>query len=275
VTAAERLAVASLRIGMGLMVAAATTDWLFAGIAGAGFATMLEGAVLTALAIAGVVRPDVVARVLSPGARVLVPALAFAAVGAVDFGLQTYYAEVAPAIVWIAVIISAPRWIVLCVLVSAAGYVGDLSLQGHSTTWLLNGPGQNLVANQVVDLVANAGVVWLLVHVLRTFIAAAPASVLTVRRGGTSLTPQLALAAATDVALLHRADPRALTATLTAAERRVLAALAAGRTAKQVAWDQSVALPTVRTHIASAKRKTGARTIEQLVALVAESSLNA
>jgi DNA-binding CsgD family transcriptional regulator len=275
IAAAEQLAVASLRIGMGLMVAAATTDWLFAAIAGAGLTTMLEGAALTAVAVAGVIRPDAVRHLLGPGARVLVPALAFAAVGAIDFGLQTYYGEVAPAIVWIAVIISAPRWIVLCVIVSAAGYVADLALQGHSTNWMINGPGQNLVANQVVDLVANAGVVWLLVYVLRAFIATAPSSVLAVRHGGPSLTPQLALAAAAPAPMLHRADPVAVTAGLTRAERRVLAALATGRTPKQVAWDQSVALPTVRTHIASAKRKTGARTIEQLVALFAESSIDA
>jgi len=274
IAAAEQLAIASLRIGLGLMVAAAATDWLFAGVAGAGFTTMLEGAALTAVAVAGVARPDVVRRLLGPGARVLVPALAFAAVGAINFGLQTYYAEVAPAIVWIAVIISSLRWVVLCVIVSAAGYVGDLVLQGHSTNWMISGPGQNLVANQVVDLVANAAVVWLLVYVLRSFIATAHSSVLAVRNGGPSLTQQLALAAAADAPMLGRADPLAVTAGLTRAERRVLAALATGRTPKQVAWDQSVALPTIRTHIASAKRKTGARTIEQLVALFAESSID-
>ncbi len=91
-----------------------------------------------------------------------------------------------------------------------------------------------------------------------------------VRAGGDSLTPQLALAASgRHVAALPAADARSLIAKLTDAERVVLALLANGRVPKQAAHDLSIALPTVRSRIAAAKRKTGARTLEQLVALYA------
>jgi DNA-binding CsgD family transcriptional regulator len=49
----------------------------------------------------------------------------------------------------------------------------------------------------------------------------------------------------------------------------VLELLAAGRAPKQVARELSVTLATVRSHIAAGKRKTGSRTVEQLVATYA------
>jgi DNA-binding CsgD family transcriptional regulator len=52
---------------------------------------------------------------------------------------------------------------------------------------------------------------------------------------------------------------------LTAGERRVLELLASGLAPKQAALEQGVSISTVRSHIASAKRKTGARTLPQLV----------
>jgi len=272
--AANQLSLTALRIGFALMLAATVTDWAFAAIDNAGALTMVEGAALTATALAGLRYPAIAYRVLSRRGMVLVPAAAFALVGAVDFGLQVHFVEVPPAIVWIAVIVAAPRWFSLCVAVSAIGYVGDLALQGHSVAWLTSGVGENMVSNQVVDLVANAGALWLLMVALRTFVAGMPASLLSVRGGGRSLTPQLALAVTRPRALLGRADPRAVTSGLSGAERRVVALLAQGRAPKQIALESSLALATVRSHIANAKRKTGARTVEQLVALVVESSID-
>lgn len=59
---------------------------------------------------------------------------------------------------------------------------------------------------------------------------------------------------------------------LTRSERRVLALLAQGATPKQAAWELHLAVSTVRTHIASAKRKADARTVHQLVGAFAETS---
>jgi DNA-binding NarL/FixJ family response regulator len=54
-------------------------------------------------------------------------------------------------------------------------------------------------------------------------------------------------------------------ARLTHSERRVLTLLAQGLAPKQAAWELHVAISTVRSHIASAKRKSGARTLQQMV----------
>lgn len=273
--ASDQVAVAVLRLGMGLITAAAATDWFFAAIGGAGVLAMLEGLILTMGGAVGLFRPGLVARLLRPKGRVLVPAVVFAAIGAADSGLLKHYPEVEPAIVWIAAIVSSTVWVGLCVVVSSVGFLGDLALQGHSLNWMLTGAGQGAVVNQIVDLGLNAAVVLLIVAVLRTFVRAAPSMVAALRVGGCSLTPQLALAAlAGPRSLLPRANPLALTASLTPAERKVLALLARGRAPKQIARDLVVELPTVRTHIASAKRKTGARTVEQLVSIFVEAGVD-
>jgi DNA-binding CsgD family transcriptional regulator len=57
---------------------------------------------------------------------------------------------------------------------------------------------------------------------------------------------------------------------LTPAEREVVTLLADGHRPKQIALLRGVALSTIRTQIKAAKHKTGARTIEQLIAVAWE-----
>jgi DNA-binding CsgD family transcriptional regulator len=272
--ASEALAVAALRVGFALMAIAAASDTLFALLDGGGLLAGVEGIVLTGLALGGLLRPAIAARLLRPTGRVVVLAALFALAGAFDWGLQRHFSEVAPAIVWIAVIVSSPSWIVACVLVSAIGYLADLLLQGHSLAWTLRPVGRELLINQWVDLAANAGVIVLLVVLLRRFIAHVPASLDGAHSGSAvAVTPRLAAAVrAQPVALLPRADAATLIDLLTNTERRVLALLVDGLVPKQAALELSVTLPTVRSHIASAKRKTGARTIEQLAGLYAQAT---
>jgi DNA-binding CsgD family transcriptional regulator len=204
---------------------------------------------------------------------VVILATLFAVAGAFDWGVQSHFSEVAPAIVWIAVIVSSPPWSVACVLVSAAGYLVDLLLKGHSLAWTLTPTGRELVINQWVDLVANAGAVLVLVVLLRRFTAGVPASLAAARTGGPATTPTLAAAVSAEpIALLPSADAASLIAPLTDAEHKVLALLRDGLVPKQAALELSVALATVRSHIAAAKRKTGARTIEQLVGIYAQAT---
>ena len=233
--ASNEVAVAVMRIGFGLMAAATASDVLFAGLASAGVPTMIVGVLFTGCAVYGLVRPDSVAGLLRRRGRALVPAALFAVAGALDPGVPGHYAEVASAIVWITAITSSTGWVALCVAVSGGGYVADLALQGHSLDWMVNGAGRDLVANQSVDLVANAGVMLLMIALLRRFVAAAPQSIAEVRGGGASLTPQLALAASGQRLALPRADSRALAERFTPSERRVVALLAEGRTPKLVA----------------------------------------
>jgi FixJ family two-component response regulator len=69
------------------------------------------------------------------------------------------------------------------------------------------------------------------------------------------------------VATASRAQESAAARTLSRKERAVVAGLADGRAPKQLAVDCGVSLATIRCHIQSAKRKTSARTLAQLVAI--------
>ena len=267
VTSGDDLAVTALRAGMVLVAVVAATDCLFALAAGAGTPTVVQGIVLTAFGIAGVLRADVGARLLRPKGRVVLVAALFAAAGALDVTVQRHFSEVAAAICAVAALVSAARWVALCVAVSALGFVGALALHGSSAAWMF-GDGRTVVVGQLVNLVANAGGGVLMITLLRRFLASAPLRLAAVRAGGASLTPQLALAASgRNVPALPAADPRAVIAPLTAPEREVIELLAHGRVPKQAAVELSIALPTVRSRLAAAKRKTGARTLDQLVAL--------
>ncbi len=258
-----------LRVGLAMVTVVAVTDCVFAVAAGAGATVAAEGVVLTGLALAGVIRTDVAARLLRPAGRVVLVAGVLAAGGFFDAGLSHHYAEVAAAIPLVAALVSAARWVVLCWAVSAVGFVGALAFHGSSLPWMV-GDGRYVVAGQLVNLAANGAAGLLMIALLRRFLTTVPVHLAAVRAGGESLTPQLALAASgRHAALLPAADARSLVATLTDAERAVLALLAEGRVPKQAARDLSIALPTVRSRIAAAKRKTGARTLEQLVALYA------
>jgi DNA-binding CsgD family transcriptional regulator len=84
-----------------------------------------------------------------------------------------------------------------------------------------------------------------------------------IRDGGPTFTPALGAAIALDIAALPAARPR-----VTTAERRVIEALAAGKTPKQMAHDWGVSMATVRSHIRNAKRKTGARTLPELASML-------
>lgn len=72
--------------------------------------------------------------------------------------------------------------------------------------------------------------------------------------------------------MLHQTQPTQLAAgdrpaMLTSREHLVVRGLARGRAPKQLAADCGVSLATIRCHIQSAKRKTRARTLPELVAI--------
>lgn len=68
--------------------------------------------------------------------------------------------------------------------------------------------------------------------------------------------------------MLHESPNRAVPARgLSRKERDVVRGLADGRAPKQLAAECGVSLATIRCHIQSAKRKTSARTLAQLVAI--------
>jgi DNA-binding CsgD family transcriptional regulator len=237
-------------------------------------ATMVDGALLTGLALGGLVRADLAASILRPRGRVTILVALFAAAGVLDPDVQSYYGEVMSAIMFIAALVSSVRWVALTLMVAVLGYLGDLAIDGRSLAWMVVGAGQSTVATQIADLILNAVAGIALLALLHGVMSRIPATLAAARTRGVAVTPRLAQAVArTAPAQLPRADARAVIEPLTVAERDVLSLLADGRAPKQAAYERGIAISTVRSHIAAAKRKTGARTLEQLVALFAEADV--
>jgi DNA-binding CsgD family transcriptional regulator len=272
----ERVAMTALRIGLGLVVVGSSTDALFVALGGGPAPVVLEGAALATLGLLGCIWIGLAGRLLRPRGRTVLVMAAFVAGGALDHHVWSDYGEVAIAIVALIAVVAPPLWVAGCEVLAVLGYMLGLLTSGRSAEWMLFGPGFGQVANEAVGLALTGAVMLLAIGALRLTLRGATASLAGTRRGGSSLTPQLAAAVrVTPAALLGRADPRAVTTPLSEAERRVLDCLAAGLAPKQAARKLGVALPTVRSQIATAKRKTGARTIEQLVGLFAEARVDA
>ena len=264
------IAQTALRAGAALWAVVAATDCLFAMMTRGGVLVAVQGVTLTGLGAAAAARPDVAARVLCPRGRIVLLAASFATVACIDHGFYDHYNEVAEALLCIATLVGGTRRVGMCLAVSVLGYLGSLLVAGSTPRWML-GEGHLVVVGELVTLAVSALVGLVLITLLRRFLAGAPQRVAAVREGGPSLTPQLALAARwRRPAELPRADVRMVVAPLTRNEAEVLASLARGRVPKQAARELCIALPTVRSRIAAAKRKTGARTLEQLVALYVE-----
>jgi DNA-binding CsgD family transcriptional regulator len=269
--AVERLALGSLRIVLVLTVLAALTDTVLATLDGTDVAALLAGTAMAGLALTGVLWPRRAAALLRPRGRIVLTAALFSLLGVLQPGVQSGYGDVEMAIGCLAAVLASPGWVAACVAVLAAGAVLDpVASGGHSLAWTLAGAGGNTLTGELAGLCASAGLTLGAIRALRRTITGAPVSLAAVRYGGPSLTPQLAAAAGMPAGLLGRADPVALVAPLSAAERRVLGLLADGLAPKQAAHQLGVALATVRSQIAAAKRKTGARTLEQLVGIYAE-----
>jgi DNA-binding CsgD family transcriptional regulator len=105
-----------------------------------------------------------------------------------------------------------------------------------------------------------------LTRLFARFLADVEPSLAAMHQGAPTLTPALqrALLGGSQLAL-----PPAPAVALTGAELKVVAGLAGGSAPKELAYRWGISVATVRTHIKHAKRKTGARTINELVAMAA------
>jgi DNA-binding CsgD family transcriptional regulator len=166
----------------------------------------------------------------------------------------------------VAVIVASPRTVWLCVALLDLGYAavifsgdspGALSRDGR-----LDGVVGGLLGYPFVALVLLG-----LAGLFLGFLANVEPNLDALRRGAPSLTPALGRAVLGG-APVPPSLPRA-PAHLTPAEQNVVAGLARGRAPKELAYSWGVSLATVRTHIKRAKRKTGARTLNELVAVAA------
>jgi DNA-binding CsgD family transcriptional regulator len=269
--AVGELGTGALRLVFAVAVALAATNASLAVLEPGAAYRVPEGIAFLGLAVAGLRAPAGAARVLRPRGRIALVVMTLAILIAVDATDQRTITIVAYPAIAMAAVVASRGWVIICVAVSVVGYILGFMLKDHSLTWVLTGPGEDGFANELVDLSLWAAVLLCAITTLRRCLLHAPARLEGTRSGGESLTPELAAAVrAVPVGLLERADPAAVIVPLTQAERSVLELLAGGLAPKQAARELGVRLPTVRTHIASAKRKTGARTLEQLVGLFVE-----
>lgn len=265
---ASSMLLLALLLGLGLMVVATSE----AIIGGASPSRIAIGAGLMGLWAAATARRQTAARLLQRPGRAALIAAAITVFVAVDGTLRSPYAAASFPVVVVAVVVESPAGVFGCLAVSVLGYLGGVLVTGPAVSRLLDGAALDTVLNTVVGFPAAAIMFFFAVRALRGILAGADAHLQSVRAGGTAVTEPLAetiRAAPRPSVLLPAGHSQPVVHRLSPAERRVIDLLAAGWRPKQVAARLGVSLPTVRSHIAAAKRKTGARTMEQLVGMAA------
>lgn len=195
---------------------------------------------------------------------VLVAALVVAAV--LDGGLRHSIVECEESILLgIAAVSGSVRRLLSVSALLSVGKLATLPL-GYASRRLLTEP-------VLADLVTQWSVTVVLVALLLLWSSSwkhIPARLADVRGGAPALTP--ALSAATTGLPLLGAGSSAPIDRLTPAERAVVRQLAEGLAPKEIAHQSQPtrSINTIRVHIKNAKRKTGASTVAELVALYCE-----
>lgn len=200
---------------------------------------------------------------------VLVVAVSELAVVAIDGLVGGPYVAVTLTSIGIAVVVAPTRIVWCCAAALVLGYTGTV-LVGHSPAKLVTDGDLAGVLGQTFGYPFVALSLLGLATLFKRFVSNADLILDEIRAGTPALTPALtrAIANAGGVPLLLPPG-RTRVNRLTPAEVRVVEGLAQGKAAKELAYEWSVSLATVRTHIRRAKRKTGVRTLGQLAALAA------
>lgn len=182
--------------------------------------------------------------------------------------LEGPYVSLSITSIGLAVIVARPRTVWLCVALLALSYAAvicvDRSPAQLARSGQLAGALGALLAYPFAALI-GLGVV----RMFARFLSDVDRSLHAMRHGATLLTPALSQAVLRGGrGRLALAPARAAPMRLTPAEIRVVEGLAAGRAPKELAHQWGLSVATVRTHIAHAKRKTGARTLRELATMV-------
>jgi DNA-binding CsgD family transcriptional regulator len=200
-------------------------------------------------------------------------AVANAATVAATGGIDSPIVAACMYVGWIgAVVVPARSAFVMAAAISSSVFAGYL-LAGASLADILTGPARyGALSNAFLPIFAGI-VGGLLATVTNSLFGRLPEAIQEFRSGAWATTPALtALLAgrqlrALPTAPLDARSPAGSGAALTGAECEVVALLADGHRPKQIARLRGVALSTVRSQIKAAKEKTGARTIDELVAI--------
>ena len=246
----ERVFVGALQLTLGGIVI---------GLVGAlsrgerGAVMLMTAVVLLALTASALARHGYVLALLrrQPCGALLMPVPALLAVLA-DGGAGSVWVPLVVVTVGVSATVGCPSGVLGCATVAVAAYAGIAALDDAP-------PGERLdaVASQAIaTIVVGAGVA-LLVSTLAT-------SVEHERRA--AIEPDQTPLAVNLQPAPDLAAPAARIG-LSPAELRVVGRLAAGRAPKQIAAEYGLTLATIRTQLQTAKRKTHARTLNELVAV--------
>lgn len=184
---------------------------------------------------------------------------------AIDGVVGSPYTAVSLTSIGVAVVTARARTVWLCVAVLVAGYL--LAVLPSRSLAELSDAGE--LGTVVGALVGYPVAAVLLLGLRRRFLRLidhVQPTLQAIRDGAPASTPALQRALQGDRIGLPAGPPPA---PLTPTERRVVEGLADGLTPKQLAFDWGVSINTVRSHISSAKRKTGARTVRELAGMAA------
>lgn len=186
---------------------------------------------------------------------------------AIDGGrASVLHTEVLP-LVWVAAVVASPRITLATGVTYGLALIAGVLLGGLSLGAISRGGNRYDVVSTAANGIEFAIVGLLLVGTFRSIVARGPDILAGVRRGEPATTPALgAVIRGEPLGLLLAPASRSDTE-LTRAERDVVTLLAEGLAPKQIALARGTSLATVRTQIKHAKRKTGARTLDELVAI--------
>jgi DNA-binding CsgD family transcriptional regulator len=205
-----------------------------------------------------------------PSLIMVVGAVELAIVALDGFVGGPYVAVTLTSIGW-AVILAPGRTVWRLVALLEAGYVIGLLL-ARSPHGVVDQGNLTTVIGQVLGYPFAALSLLALAGLFNRFQNGAALILDGLRRGLPALTPSLSRAIERPGEPLLALPPgSAVRVRLTPAETRIVEGLARGDAPKQLAHEAGLSLATVRTHIRNAKRKTGARTLRALAALVAQS----
>lgn len=168
----------------------------------------------------------------------------------------------------LAVLVAWPRTVWLCVALLDLGYA-IVVFSSHSPAELVRKGELDGVLGALLGYPFVALVLLGLARLFAGFMANVEPTLAAMRQGAPALTPSLTRAIQRRAGQPALALPYTPTVDLTPTELRVVEGLASGSAPKELAQRWGVSLATVRTHIKRAKRKTGARTLHELVAMVA------
>jgi len=269
-----RVAILALQTGLGLLFAVAGIGTAVLIGQGGSPILVVQGVAIALASVVLIARVDIATRLLCPRGAVWIVVVLFCALGTIEHRLQLSLSNVLIALACISAVVGSTSSVLLTVLIAWGGYTLDIMAEGGALR-AENGSLLSQAVGELVILVISAGLTAVAIRILRATLAGAPARLARARSGnGEPPEPRLLAAAVRSqpLALLGRGDPTAILACLSTRERAVLEFLAQGLTPKQIAGRSFLALATVRSRIASAKRKTGARTLDQLVGLYVEAT---